>query len=124
MNIETNVQNTLAAQIIIRDTAKVAIALLKSLLIENNIEIKKVNSPGTVTVKHKGPQAIPVDQIDPQTNDTIASFDSATEAGKATGIYSGNISNVVRGDGKTAGGYIWRRTDGLRVIRQSQSVTI
>ena len=37
----------------------------------------------------------------------VASFVSITIAEKMTGIHRGNIARNVRGESKTAGGYIW-----------------
>ena len=39
----------------------------------------------------------------------VASFVSITMAEKMTGIHIGNIARNVRGECKTAGGYVWRR---------------
>ena len=44
----------------------------------------------------------------------IASFVSAREADKSTGISYKNISSVVTGKQTTAGGYIWRYSNGLQ----------
>lgn len=44
----------------------------------------------------------------------IASFVSAREADKSTGISYKNISSVVTGKQMTAGGYIWRYSNGLQ----------
>lgn len=38
----------------------------------------------------------------------VASFVSITIAEKMTGIHRGNIARTVRGESKTAGGYVWR----------------
>ena len=37
----------------------------------------------------------------------VASFASITIAEKMTGIHKGNIARNVRGESKTAGGYVW-----------------
>lgn len=44
-------------------------------------------------------------------NELIITFNSITEASKATGILPGNISNVCSGKRKTAGGFIWKYID-------------
>jgi len=49
----------------------------------------------------------PVLQFDKQ-NNLIKEWTSQTEAGKNLNINQGDISNVIRGKQKTAGGYIWR----------------
>lgn len=41
----------------------------------------------------------------------IASFNSIKEASEKTDVTISNISYIVRGKGKTAGGYIWKYTD-------------
>jgi len=38
----------------------------------------------------------------------IASYSSLYDASKATNVYRGNISRVIRGIRKTAGMYVWR----------------
>ena len=38
----------------------------------------------------------------------VATYLSASDAGRQTGIHQGNISACCRGDKKTAGGFIWR----------------
>ena len=51
--------------------------------------------------------AKPVEQLDAFEN-VIASFSSAHEAERITGIKNGNISSCCRGSKKSAGGYKWR----------------
>lgn len=43
-------------------------------------------------------------------NNYIDSFNSISEAEKITGIHRGNIARNVRGEGRTAGGYVWKRS--------------
>jgi hypothetical protein len=43
--------------------------------------------------------------------DVIATYCSMTEAEKQTKIYKSNISSVINGKRKTAGGYIWKGVD-------------
>ena len=50
-------------------------------------------------------------QIDKNTLETIAIYDSETEAGKAIGREYTHIAQVCRGERKTAYGYIWRFAD-------------
>jgi len=53
-----------------------------------------------------------VQMIDVDTHKIVKIFPSISEASRMTGISSGNISSVCRGDGrKQAGGYIWRFCD-------------
>lgn len=52
-------------------------------------------------------------QIDKNTLETIAIYDSETEAGKAIGHGYTHIAQVCRGERKTAYGYIWRFADEL-----------
>ena len=52
---------------------------------------------------------IQISQIDIFTGAEIAKYNSITDAGKITGVHIGNIARCVRGEGKTAGGYIWRK---------------
>lgn len=42
----------------------------------------------------------------------VGEYDSPADAEKETGIFQTHISGVCRGDRKTAGGYIWRYSDG------------
>ena len=55
-----------------------------------------------------------VQQIDKTTGQIIATYKSATEAKKQTGI--NHIYSCANGSRKTAGGFIWRYTDGLQEI--------
>jgi hypothetical protein len=41
----------------------------------------------------------------------IDTFESITKAEKITGIHRGNIARNVRNEGKSAGGYIWKRKE-------------
>lgn len=52
--------------------------------------------------------SIPVDQYDLDMN-LISSFDSITDASKATKVNAGDISSVCNNKKRTAGGYIWKR---------------
>ena len=38
----------------------------------------------------------------------IASYNSIAEAEKATGVHNPNITKVIKGERKTAGGFIWK----------------
>lgn len=55
-----------------------------------------------------------IQQIDKTTGKVIATFPSANSAKKQTGI--NHIYSCANGTRKTAGGYIWRYTDGLQEI--------
>ena len=46
--------------------------------------------------------------IDPDTRETIKTFDSVTEASEELGINKSNISSVCKGKREKAGGYMWR----------------
>lgn len=46
-------------------------------------------------------------QVEKKTYKVVATFNSISEAAKATGINRANISSVLSGRGKTAGGFIW-----------------
>ena len=46
-------------------------------------------------------------QFEKNTYKKVAEFSTIAEAAEATGIDKGNISKVLSGKGKTAGGYIW-----------------
>lgn len=58
-------------------------------------------------VKPKG-AVHPVEQIDPETDEVIAVFDSIKEASSVTGASSTHIGSVCRGKRKKCGGYAWR----------------
>lgn len=49
-----------------------------------------------------------IEQVDKNTGEVVATFDSITEASQKTGINCGNIGSVCTGARKTAGGFIWR----------------
>lgn len=49
-----------------------------------------------------------VEQIEPNTNETIAIFVSISEASKQTGLDHRSIQKVCKGQRKTAGGFKWR----------------
>ena len=49
-----------------------------------------------------------VEQIDKNTLEVIKVWDSLSEVERQLNIPTGNISNVCKGKGKTAGGYKWR----------------
>lgn len=53
----------------------------------------------------------PVAQYD-QDGNLIAVFSSQKEASEKTGVCRSSITHVVRGQRKTAGGYIWRYVEG------------
>jgi len=53
----------------------------------------------------------PVRQIDPETGETIAEFESQTQAEKLTGIPQPQISACLTGRQPTAGGFIWERIE-------------
>ena len=42
-------------------------------------------------------------------NQLVNTFESISAVEKITKIHRGNIAKVVRGEAKTAGGYIWRK---------------
>ena len=48
-----------------------------------------------------------VKQIDPTTNNVVATYNSLSDAGKALGICATGISMVLSGRRKKAGGYFW-----------------
>lgn len=51
----------------------------------------------------------PVYQIDKNTNEIVAKFNSIKEAGKALGLKTpSNITTVCKGDRPYAGGFIWQ----------------
>lgn len=50
----------------------------------------------------------PISQIDPNTGMVIASFNSIAEATKHTHITGSNISRVLNGIRKSAGGFLWK----------------
>jgi hypothetical protein len=60
----------------------------------------------TKPIDHKGGKAIY--QIDKQTGEIIAEYESLSDAERKTGITFGNISNNIRGYNKSAGGYVWK----------------
>ncbi|GIN22510.1 NUMOD4 domain-containing protein [Siminovitchia fordii] len=51
----------------------------------------------------------PVYQIDPETLEIVAEFNSMTEAGNAVNVSKVTISACINGRLKTAGGYQWKR---------------
>lgn len=53
-------------------------------------------------------------QIDPITEEVIATFPTTTEAARTTGTNQSSIAHTIRGLQKTAGGYIWKRTTKTR----------
>lgn len=53
------------------------------------------------------PRSTAVIQICPKTGETIAEFDTQSEAAQVTGCSRGNINSVLRGRRKTAGGFRW-----------------
>lgn len=60
---------------------------------------------GKLGAKH--PRSIPVAQYT-RDGDFLRSYAGLHEAERETGINDGNISNVCRGRGKTAGGFVWK----------------
>lgn len=65
--------------------------------------IEKLNfKPNTVNLHPKSP----VVQLDMKTGETIAEFDTITEATRTTNI--SHISCVCRGKRKSAGGFVWK----------------
>jgi hypothetical protein len=60
----------------------------------------------TKPIDHKNGK--PIYQIDKETGEVIAEFESLSQADRITGISFGNISNNIRGHNKTAGGYVWK----------------
>ena len=53
------------------------------------------------------PKTYPVNQIDMNTMNVIATYSSMSEAERVTGIF--HIVDVVNGKRKQAGGYYWRK---------------
>lgn len=53
------------------------------------------------------PRAKPVVQIDRETGNVIATYTSATQAAKLTGIFIVNLCEAARGKRKSAGGFAW-----------------
>lgn len=51
---------------------------------------------------------LPVDQIDLQTGEFLAQYNSTADAGKALNMCATGISMVLHGKRKSAGGYFWR----------------
>ena len=49
-----------------------------------------------------------VEQIDPETNEVLRTFDSICQAGKTVGIESSGVGKALTGMLKTAGGFKWR----------------
>ena len=56
-----------------------------------------------------------VEQIDKNTLEVIKVWDSLSEVERQLNIPTGNISNVCKGKGKTAGGYKWRYKNGRKI---------
>lgn len=50
-------------------------------------------------------------QVDKKTGQVINCFKSTMEASRKTGIHDGNICQCCEGIRKTAGGFIWKRTE-------------
>lgn len=65
---------------------------------------------GTKVQRQANAISIPIDQFDKDGN-FIRHWKSATEASKQLGINRGNMGECVNGHYKTAGGYIWKRTN-------------
>ena len=56
----------------------------------------------------KAAKGRPIVQIDPRTNQIVATYKSATEAERQTGIYKAGISLCCRGKSRQAGEYLWQ----------------
>ena len=52
-----------------------------------------------------------VQQLDKDTGEIIATFESVIKASLATGIHDSSIGSVCNGNNKSAGGYKWKHTD-------------
>lgn len=63
-------------------------------------------SYGTRNIRSSITQGTKINQYD-KNNNYITSYHSINEAAKKTGISEGNISSVVQGRRKSAGGFIW-----------------
>lgn len=57
---------------------------------------------------------VSVKQIDPNTKEVIAVYESLKEASKTTGINYSSLAYCARGKYKTSGGYIWERVTTIR----------
>lgn len=55
--------------------------------------------------------SIRVNQIDPNTNEVVATYKSMNEASRETDINVQNIWQAVHSNTRTAGGYIWRKAE-------------
>jgi hypothetical protein len=53
----------------------------------------------------------PVHQIDPETDEIIATFESLTEAAKSTGSTLSSICRVAQGKARTTNGFKWAYAD-------------
>jgi len=79
----------------------------------NKISEAKKNSTYIMTQEHKdkisknSPNSKPIEQYTPD-GTLLNTFPSATEAMKHTGIKNDNISQCLRGNSKSAGGFIWK----------------
>ena len=76
-------------------------------------EVKTNNVASNLEWMTKGDNVIyskarKVQMFDKKTGELLATFPSACEAGRVTGIQNSNISECCRGKRKSAGGYIWR----------------
>lgn len=50
-----------------------------------------------------------IEQVNTETGEVIATYESASAAAKALGVVPSSIARVVRGERKTAYGYMWRK---------------
>ncbi|WMU08104.1 putative intron-associated endonuclease 1 [Clostridium phage vB_CtyS-FA67] len=69
---------------------------------------KKISGSKKGRTGANNPRSKPVLQLDKETGEVIAEFAGIKEAERVTGINNGHISNVCRGERKSAGGYYWQ----------------
>ncbi|EAL12072.1 prophage LambdaSa2, HNH endonuclease family protein [Bacillus cereus G9241] len=76
----------------------------------NAENIKHAYDNNLISIKKKMRSANPkaVLQIDKETGDVLAKFESAGEAERETGIWGSHIRRVCLGELKQSGGYVWK----------------
>ncbi|WP_368904906.1 NUMOD4 domain-containing protein [Bacillus wiedmannii] len=76
----------------------------------NAENIKHAYDNNLISIKKKMRSAKPkaVLQIDKETGDVLAKFESAGEAERETGIWGSHIRRVCLGELKQSGGYVWK----------------
>lgn len=77
--------------------------------------VKQGKKLGIIQYKHSNPtNKVKVEQLDKETGEVIAVYESATEAAKAVGLHDGgHISDCLNGRRNAAGGYRWRRLEAV-----------